>query len=69
MGSAEANETRGFVHLYVRRGLIVNAVTLGDAGPSVAVHVRHPEASGDTELMLAAGICLREIAVGSAGRL
>ena len=54
VGSAEANETRGFVHLYVSRGLIVNAVALGNAGPSVAVRVRHPEASGDTELMLAA---------------
>ena len=54
VASAEAHETRGFVHLYVRRGLVFSAVTLDMVGPVVAVRVRCAEASDDTELVLAA---------------
>ena len=54
VGSAEAHATRGFVHLYVRRGVEFEVVSLAAAGPSVAVRVRRAEAKDNEGLILAA---------------
>ena len=42
VGSAEARETRGHVHLYARRGLECSLLPLGEGAPGVAATVKLP---------------------------
>ena len=49
-GSAEAPDTRGFVHVYVRRGVSFETLSPGAIGPSVAVRVGRGESGGEAGL-------------------
>jgi len=53
-GSAEAHDTRGFVHVYVRRGVSSEALAVGSTGSSVAVRVGRGEIGGEAGLAIGA---------------
>jgi hypothetical protein len=58
VGSAHAVETRGYVHLYVRRGVTCGRVELGSTDPCVACRLEVADGEGPSQTLVVAAVHL-----------